>query len=106
MALPSSLPRHGFAAVSLLGLTRAFSFAAHSNSIRPVLPSLSSLGMSASETKETLPYGAWASPITAKFITGSSVGMASLRTDAEGGLFWLEGRSQEGGRQVRPLPSL
>jgi len=52
------------------------------------------------QEKETLPYGSWPSPITAKFITGSSVNMGSLKTDAEGGLFWIEGRSQEGGRYV------
>lgn len=49
---------------------------------------------------ESLPYGSWSSPITSKFITGSSVGMGSLKTDAQGDLFWIEGRSKEGGRQV------
>jgi hypothetical protein len=45
------------------------------------------------------PYGSWPSPITAKFITGSSVGLGSLKVDASG-LYWLESRPQEGGRNV------
>jgi len=45
------------------------------------------------------PYGSWPSPITAKFITGSSVGLGSLKVDASG-LYWLEARPQEAGRQV------
>ncbi len=45
------------------------------------------------------PYGSWPSPITAKFITGSSVGLGSLKVDSSG-LYWLESRPQEGGRNV------
>ena len=45
------------------------------------------------------PYGSWPSPITAKFITGSSVGLGSLKVDGSG-LYWLESRPQEGGRNV------
>ena len=47
-----------------------------------------------------LPYGSWPSPITAKFITSSSVRLGSLSVDKEGELYWLEGRPQEKGRQV------
>ena len=54
----------------------------------------------ASGVTEKLPYGSWTSPITAKFITGSSVRLGSLDVDAKGQLFWLEGRPKEGGRQV------
>lgn len=50
--------------------------------------------------KHQLPYGSWSSPITSKFITSSSVPIGSLKTDSIGNLYWIEGRSQEGGRQV------
>ena len=52
------------------------------------------------KTQQDLPYGSWPSPITAKFITSSSVRLGSLSMDSEGELYWLEGRPQEKGRQV------
>jgi len=54
---------------------------------------------SAEEPKKS-PYGSWTSPITARFITSSSVGLGALKVDSEGQLFWQEGRPQEGGRYV------
>jgi len=82
--------------ILLFGRSQAFSIDATNN---PQLMTSTKLNSSAA-TAECLPYGSWPSPITAKFITGSSVGMGSLKTDAEGELFWIEGRSKEGGRQV------
>ena len=57
--------------------------------------------------KTEKPYGAWPSPVTAKFITGSSTRLGSLALDDKDGLHWLEGRPQEKGRQavVRYEPS-
>ena len=49
---------------------------------------------------DKLPYGSWPSPITARFITTSGVRLGSPSVDASGELYWLEGRPQEGGRQV------
>jgi hypothetical protein len=46
------------------------------------------------------PYGAWPSPITAKFITTSGVKLGSLSLDEADQLHWLEGRPQEKGRQA------
>jgi len=45
------------------------------------------------------PYGSWPSPFTAKFITGHSVGLGSIKVDASG-VYWLESRPQEAGRNV------
>ena len=45
-------------------------------------------------------YGAWKSPITAKFITTSGVRLGGLSLDDKDSLFWLEGRPQEGGRNA------
>ena len=50
--------------------------------------------------KAELPFGSWPSPITAKFITGSSIRLGSLSVDGKGELHWLEGRPKEKGRQV------
>eukprot|EP00931_Biecheleriopsis_adriatica_P073733 TRINITY_DN47968_c0_g1_i1.p1 TRINITY_DN47968_c0_g1~~TRINITY_DN47968_c0_g1_i1.p1 ORF type:complete len:764 (-),score=138.56 TRINITY_DN47968_c0_g1_i1:80-2371(-) len=52
------------------------------------------------EQRETRLYGAWESPITAEFVTAAGVGLASLKCDPDGVLYWLEGRPEEGGRQV------
>ncbi|EOD11808.1 hypothetical protein EMIHUDRAFT_427966 [Emiliania huxleyi CCMP1516] len=46
------------------------------------------------------PYGAWPSAVTAKFITTSGVRIGGLGCDDSGSVYWLEGRPQEGGRQV------
>ena len=54
----------------------------------------------ATVASEKLPYGSWPSPITARFITSSSVRLGGLNVDTKGQLYWLEGRPQEGGRQV------
>lgn len=45
------------------------------------------------------PFGAWESPITSKSITAGSVKLGGLHV-CQGNLFWLEGRPQEGGRNV------
>ena len=45
------------------------------------------------------PYGSWVSPITARSITASSVGLSSVTYDGSN-LFWLESRPQEGGRNA------
>lgn len=48
----------------------------------------------------TAPYGSWKSPITPAMITASSIDLSNLRIDVNGSLYWLELRSQEGGRCV------
>jgi dipeptidyl aminopeptidase/acylaminoacyl peptidase len=45
------------------------------------------------------PYGAWRSPITTELITGKRVGVAIPRI-VDGATYWIESRSQEGGRSV------
>ncbi len=45
------------------------------------------------------PYGTWASPISAASLARGAIGVSDLRT-AEGRLFWLENRPDEGGRMV------
>ena len=50
------------------------------------------------------PFGAWESPITSKSITAGSVRLGGLAVH-ENDLYWLEGRPQEGGRQVLCTPS-
>lgn len=66
------------------------------------LPSLltSCVKMTATE----LPFGAWESPITSKSITAGSVRLGGIyiidKQDGETELYWLEGRPQEGGRNV------
>jgi len=59
------------------------------------VPPSSSLSM-----KTDKPYGAWTSPITSKAITAGSVAISSIDVDPNGNLIWLEGRPQEGGRNV------
>ncbi|CAE8592109.1 unnamed protein product, partial [Polarella glacialis] len=49
---------------------------------------------------ESLPYGEWASPITARFITAGGVKLKAVTCGPDGALRWMEGRSQEAGRQV------
>jgi len=53
-----------------------------------------------SGASDKLPYGSWASPVTARFITTSGVRLGSPALDSDDRLYWLEGRPQEGGRQV------
>jgi len=60
----------------------------------------SDASMTSTQAAEKLPFGCWPSPITARFITSSSVKLGDLKVDSKGNLFWLEGRPQEGGRQV------
>ncbi len=48
---------------------------------------------------ETLPYGAWRSPITSDLIVGESIGLGDVLVDG-GDIYWIEGRPSEGGRNV------
>src|SRR5258708_9741971 len=48
---------------------------------------------------ETLPYGAWRSPITSDLIVGETIGLGDIVVDG-GDIYWVEGRSREGGRSV------
>eukprot|EP00547_Thalassionema_nitzschioides_P010038 CAMPEP_0194224810 /NCGR_PEP_ID=MMETSP0156-20130528/38204_1 /TAXON_ID=33649 /ORGANISM="Thalassionema nitzschioides, Strain L26-B" /LENGTH=650 /DNA_ID=CAMNT_0038956519 /DNA_START=286 /DNA_END=2235 /DNA_ORIENTATION=- len=45
------------------------------------------------------PFGAWESPITSKAITAGSVKLGPVHY-CNGNVYWLEGRPQEGGRNV------
>jgi len=45
------------------------------------------------------PYGAWESPVTSKAITAGSVCLGGVQF-SNGNVYWLEGRPQEGGRNV------
>ncbi len=44
------------------------------------------------------PYGSWKSPITAELVGGSEIGLEQVRIDDD--IYWIERRSQEGGRKV------
>ena len=68
---------------------RLFSYAKRAFSLR------GSVRMASMASKEA-PYGSWASPFTAKFITSSSTGLSNVKVDAEGGLWWQESRPNEG----------
>ena len=46
---------------------------------------------------ETLPYGSWPSPITARSLVQGAVGIAELVTDGDD-IWWSESRPDEGGR--------
>jgi len=48
---------------------------------------------------ETLPYGAWRSPITSELIVGETLGLGDIRVDGRD-IYWVEGRPSEGGRNV------
>ncbi len=50
-------------------------------------------------SRETRPFGAWPSPITAESLAEGAIGIADLRA-VDGRLFWLESRPAEGGRMV------
>ena len=49
--------------------------------------------------KRTTPYGAWASPISARMLATAGVGLTQTML-SDGAVYWLEGRPQEDGRQV------
>jgi dipeptidyl aminopeptidase/acylaminoacyl peptidase len=49
--------------------------------------------------RETLPYGAWRSPITSELIVGETLGLGEIRVDGDD-TYWIEGRPGEGGRSV------
>ena len=46
-----------------------------------------------------LPYGSWASPITAGSLVAGAVGLAEVVVDGRD-VWWAEGRPEEGGRTV------
>jgi dipeptidyl aminopeptidase/acylaminoacyl peptidase len=48
---------------------------------------------------ETLPYGAWRSPITSDLIVGETIGLGDILVDG-GEIYWIEGRPRESGRNV------
>ena len=45
------------------------------------------------------PYGSWKSPITAEAVAAGEVGLEQIRLDG-GDVYWIERRSNEGGRKV------
>jgi dipeptidyl aminopeptidase/acylaminoacyl peptidase len=45
------------------------------------------------------PYGSWASPIDVELVAAASVGLAEVSLDGDD-VYWLEGRSAEGGRRT------
>jgi dipeptidyl aminopeptidase/acylaminoacyl peptidase len=49
--------------------------------------------------KKIAPYGSWKSPITADVVAAGEVGLEQVRLDG-GDVYWIERRSQEGGRKV------
>jgi dipeptidyl aminopeptidase/acylaminoacyl peptidase len=48
---------------------------------------------------ETLPCGAWRSPITSDLIVGETIGLGDILVDG-GDIYWIEGRPREKGRSV------
>src|ERR1700722_12392656 len=48
---------------------------------------------------ETLPYGAWRSPITSDLIVAETVGLGPPMVDG-GDIYWTESRPSDGGRNV------
>ena len=48
---------------------------------------------------ETLPYGAWKSPITSDLIVAETIGLGGVLVDG-GDIYWTESRPSEGGRNV------
>ena len=57
------------------------------------------MNKASSTTPSTRPYGAWPSPIDAQMLAAQSVRLAGIAID-EGQAFWLEGRAEDGGRNV------
>jgi dipeptidyl aminopeptidase/acylaminoacyl peptidase len=52
-------------------------------------------------TARTAPYGSWSSPFAIDLLAAGRVGLADPRFDVDGAsIVWLEGRAEEGGRQV------
>ena len=47
----------------------------------------------------TVPYGAWASPISAELVAAGGVSLDEVRVGGDR-VYWVEGRPLEGGRQV------
>ncbi|HEX9787866.1 MAG TPA: S9 family peptidase [Candidatus Binatia bacterium] len=45
------------------------------------------------------PYGSWKSPITAEMVAAGEIGLEQVRLDGSD-VYWIERRSQEGGRKV------
>src|SRR5215468_1940704 len=45
------------------------------------------------------PYGTWTSPITAQTVASAALRLGSIALDGDD-IYWLEGRSSEGGRNV------
>jgi len=45
------------------------------------------------------PYGSWNSPVTAEVVAGGEIGLEQVRLDGSD-IYWIERRSQEGGRKV------
>src|SRR6476659_3419450 len=45
------------------------------------------------------PYGSWKSPIISDVIVKGAIGLGQIALDGED-IYWLEGRPQEGGRNV------
>jgi len=50
--------------------------------------------------KSIAPYGCWKSPISAADIASASIGLGAPRLGADGSVYWLEVRPNEGGRYV------
>jgi dipeptidyl aminopeptidase/acylaminoacyl peptidase len=48
---------------------------------------------------ETLPYGAWKSPITSDLIVAETIGLGAVLVDGDD-IYWTESRPGEGGRNV------
>jgi dipeptidyl aminopeptidase/acylaminoacyl peptidase len=54
-------------------------------------------------SKKRLPYGSWPSPISAAMVASVGTGKSALPRELqadESGIYWIESRSQEGGRYV------
>ena len=49
--------------------------------------------------QETVPYGAWPSPLDAATLAAGTVSLADVRVDGDD-VYWTEGRPSEGGRQA------
>lgn len=50
-------------------------------------------------TSHIAPYGSWKSPITSDFVVAGSTPLGGVTLDGDA-VYWLEGRPQEGGRDV------
>ena len=52
-----------------------------------------------SDPRPVHPYGAWPSPISVDMVVGGSRSLNAVWLDGDE-VYWLEGRPEEGGRQV------